>query len=155
MQQIALEVSEGSEEVSSLVSQMKNAIQELNNKIISVVQALSTCSKKMLDFVDADIMEDYKKFEEMSVQYLNDADTVSDIMGRIQGSVDSINKQISTVAQNISGISSSVEESALGIQNVAGNVIDISNSTNDIYQETHQNAQTAMELKQVSEGFVV
>ena len=60
----------------------------------------------------------------------NDADTVSDIMGRIQ-------------------------ESALGIQNVAGNVVDISNSTSDIYKETCQNAQIAMELKQVSEGFVV
>ncbi len=146
------------EEIRNLADNSKTnaaAIQELNNKIISVVQALSVCSKKMLDFVDADIMEDYKKFEEMSVQYSNDADTVSDIMGRIQGSVDSINQQISTVAQNISGISSSVEESALGIQNVAGNVIDISNSTNDIYQETRQNAQTAMELKQVSEGFVV
>ena len=131
------------------------AIQELNNKIISVVQSLSACSKKMLTFVDADIMEDYKNFETMSVQYSNDADTVSDIMSRIQKSVDSINSQISTVVQNISGISSSVEESALGIQNVAGNVIDLSNSTSDIYKETCQNAQIAMELKQVSEGFVV
>ena len=146
------------EEIRNLADNSKTnaaAIQELNNKIISVVQSLSACSKKMLTFVDADIMEDYKNFETMSVQYSNDADTVSDIMGRIQESVDSINRQISTVVQNISGISSSVEESALGIQNVAGNVIDLSNSTSDIYKETCQNAQIAMELKQVSEGFVV
>ena len=146
------------EEIRNLADNSKTnaaAIQELNNKIISVIQALSVCSKKMLDFVDADIMEDYKKFEEMSVQYSNDADTVSDIMGRIQASVDSINQQISTVVQNISGISSIVEESSLGIQNVAENVIDIFNSTNDIYQKTRQSAQTVMELKQVSEGFVV
>lgn len=146
------------EEIRNLADNSKTnaaAIQQLNNKIVSVVQSLSACSKKMLQFVDTDIMEDYKKFEMMSVQYSDDADTVSDIMGRIQGSVDSINKQIFTVVQNIGGISSSVEESALGIRNVAGNVIDISNSTNGIYQETCQNAQTAMELKQVSEGFVV
>lgn len=146
------------EEIRNLADNSKTnaaAIQELNNKIISVVQSLSVCSKKMLDFVDTDILEDYKQFETMSVQYSNDADTVSDIMSRIQGSVDSINRQISTVVQNIGGISSSVEESALGIQNVAGNVVDISNSTSDIYQETCHNAQTAMELKQVSEGFVL
>ena len=146
------------EEIRDLADDSKTnaaAIQELNNKIISVVQSLSTCSRQMLDFVDADIMEDYKNFETMSVQYSNDADTVSDIMVGIQGSVDSINKQISAIVQNISGISSSVEESALGIQNVTGNVIDISNSTKEIYQETCQNAQTAGELKQVSEGFVV
>ena len=76
-------------------------------------------------------------------------------MSRIQGSVDSINQQISSVVQNISGVSSSVEESALGIQSVAGNVLDLSEATNDIYQETRQNAQTAVELKKVSEGFVV
>lgn len=146
------------EEIRNLADNSKTnagAIQELNNKIVSVVQSLCACSKKMLDFVDADIMDDYKKFETMSVQYSNDADTVSEIMGKIQGSVDSINKQIAAVVQNIGGVSSSVEESALGIQNVAGNVIDISNSTSDIYKETCQNAQTAMELKQVSEGFIV
>lgn len=146
------------EEIRNLADNSKTnagAIQELNNKIVSVVQSLSACSKQMLDFVDADIMEDYKKFETMSVQYSNDADTVSEIMDKIQGSVDSINKQIAAVVQNIGGVSSSVEESALGIQNVAGNVIDISNSTSDIYKETCQNAQTAMELKQVSEGFIV
>lgn len=146
------------EEIRNLADNSKTnvaAIQELNNKVISVVQSLSACSKKMLDFVDADIMEDYKKFETMSEQYLNDADNVSGIMSRIQGSVDSINRQISSVVQNISGVSSSVEESALGIQSVAGNVLDLSEATNDIYQETRQNAQTAVELKKVSEGFVV
>ncbi len=146
------------EEIRNLAYNSKTnaaAIQELNTKIVSVVQSLSACSKMMLDFVDADIMEDYKKFETMSVQYSNDADKVSDIMDRIQGSVDSINKQISAVVQNISGILSTVEESTLGIQNVAGNVVDISNSTNDIYKETCQNALTAIELKQVSEGFIV
>lgn len=146
------------EEIRHLADNSKtnaSAIQDLNNKIISVVQSLSMCSKQMLEFVDTDIMDDYKNFEMMSAQYLNDADTVSEIMGKIQGSVDSINKQIATVVRNIGDVSSSVEESALGIQNVAGNVIDISNSTSDIYKETCQNAQTAMELKQVSEGFIV
>lgn len=146
------------EEIRNLADNSKtnaSAIQELNNKIVSVVQSLSLYSKKMLDFVDADVMEDYKKFESMSVQYSNDADTVSEIMGKIQNSVDSINKQISVVAKNISGISSSMEESALGIQNVTGNVIDISNTTSEIYNETCQNTKMAVELKQVSEGFVV
>lgn len=146
------------EEIRKLADNSKTnaaAIQELNNKVISVVQSLSLCSKKMLEFVDADIMDDYQNFETMSVKYLNDADTVSEIMSRIQGSVDSINKQISVVAQNIIGITSSVEESALGIQNVTGNVIDISNTMKDISQETCQNVQTAMELKQMSEGFIV
>lgn len=131
------------------------AIQELNGKIITVVQALSKSSKKMLDFIDTDIIENYRQFEKMSVQYLQDADDVSHIMNGIQGSVDSIDSQISAVVQNIGGISASVEESALGIRNVSENVVDISNTTNDIYQETRQNTQTAMELKRVSEGFVV
>ncbi|MDE7239971.1 MAG: hypothetical protein K2N41_09720, partial [Lachnospiraceae bacterium] len=146
------------EEIRTLADNSKSsasAIQELNNKIVSVVRSLSMCSREMLEFVDADIMEDYKKFEMMSVQYSDDADTVSDVMSRIQNSVDSINKQILNVVQNIGGVLSSVEESALGIRNVAGTVVELSNSTGDIYKETCQNTLTAMELKQVSEGFVV
>lgn len=146
------------EEIRALADNSKtnaSAIQELNNKIIEIVQSLCACSEKMLGFVDSDIMEDYKNFENMSIQYAADADAVSQIMEKIQGSVDHINQQISSVTQNIGGISSSMEESTQGIQNVARNVLDISNTTNEIYRETCENTKVTTELKHVSEGFIV
>ncbi|MCM1086961.1 MAG: methyl-accepting chemotaxis protein [Muribaculaceae bacterium] len=146
------------EEIRALADNSKtnaSAIQELNNKIIEIVQSLCACSEKMLGFVDSDIMEDYKNFENMSIQYADDADAVSQIMEKIQGSVDHINQQIFSVTQNIGGISSSMEESTQGIQNVAQNVLDISNTTNEIYRETCENTKVTTELKHVSAGFVV
>ncbi len=80
---------------------------------------------------------------------------VTEIMRKIRYSVDHINKQIEIVTQNIGGISTSVEESALGIQNITGNVVDISDAAGDIYGEIQKNMQTAIELKNISGGFIV
>lgn len=146
------------DEIRTLADSSKqnaNAIQQLNDKVIEAVQSLCTCSEKMVGFVDNEVMEDYKNFEIMAVRYSDDAEAVSDIMRKIQTSVDHINSQIDVAAQNITGIATSVEESAMGIQNVTGNAIDISNVTEDICEEISQNVQTTIELKAISEGFII
>ncbi len=146
------------DEIRTLADNSKqnaNAIQQLNNKVIEAVQSLCTCSEKMVGFVDNEVMGDYRSFEMMAVRYSEDAKAVSEIMGKVQSSVEHINNQIDIVTQNIAGIATSVEESALGIQNVTGNVIDISNVTGDICEEISQNVQIAIELKSISEGFII
>lgn len=146
------------DEIRTLADNSKqnaNAIQQLNEKVIEAVQSLCICSEKMVGFVDNEVMEDYKNFEKMAMRYSGDAEAVSEMMGKIQSSVEHINGQIDIVAQNIVGIANSVEESALGIQNVTGDVIDISNVTGDICEEISQNVQTTIELKAISEGFVI
>lgn len=146
------------DEIRALADNSKqnaNAIQELNNKVIAAVQSLCACSERMVDFVDKEVMEDYKSFEMMAVRYSDDADTVSEMMKKIKDSVGYINEQIEIVVQNIGAISTSVEESSMGIQNATGNAIDISNVTGDICEEIRQSMRTAMELKDMSEGFIV
>ncbi len=146
------------DEIRTLADNSKqnaNAIQQLNDKVIKAVQSLCTCSEKMVGFVDNEVMEDYKNFEIMAVRYADDAEAVSEIMGKIQTSVEHINGQIDIATQNIAGITTSVEESASGIQNVTDNVIDISKVTGDICEEISQNVQSAAELKSISEGFII
>ncbi len=146
------------DEIRTLADNSKqnaNAIQQLNKKVIEAVQSLCTCSEKMVGFVDNEVMEDYRNFEVMAARYSEDAEAVSEMMRKIQSSVEHINDQIDIVTQNIGGISTSVEESALEIQNVTGNVIDISNVTGDICEEMSQNVQIVMELKNRSEGFII
>ncbi len=146
------------DEIRTLADNSKqnaNAIQQLNKKVIEAVQSLCTCSEKMVGFVDNEVMEDYRNFEVMAARYSEDAEAVSEMMRKIQSSVEHINDRIDIVTQNIGGISTSVEESALEIQNVTGNVIDISNVTGDICEEMSQNVQIVMELKNRSEGFII
>lgn len=146
------------EEIRSLADNSKqnaHAIQELNAGVIAAVQALCVCSEKMAEFIDHDVMEDYKNFEVMAVRYSDDADAVLEIMGKIRDSVGQINCQIDIVTQNIGGISAAVEESALGIQNSTGNVADIADMIGGICGEIRKSMETAAELKRLSEGFRV
>lgn len=130
-------------------------IQALNYKVIAAVRSLCECSERLTKFVDSKVMEDYKSFEMMSVRYMEDANTVSEMIDKIQSNVDHIGGQINTVLQNIGGISSSAEESSLGIQSVTGNVVDLLDATENISGENHRNKQVVMEFRDISEGFVV
>ncbi len=146
------------DEIRALADNSKKnagAIQILNNQVIEAVHALCKCSQDMLGFIHQDIMEDYKNFEMMTTRYLEDADTVAEIMGNIQGSVRQMNNRICSISEGIEGISTSTKESASGIQNATDNVIEISNMAEGIYQETCSNKRASADLKGVSAGFVV
>lgn len=135
--------------------QNASAIQELNSKVIAAVRSLCACGEKMVDFVGGKVMDDYKNFEEMSVQYMRDADTVSEMVERIRSSAGQIGEQVGKVAQNMGGITNSVGESSMGIQNVSDNVIELLNATGNISEENHRNKQVVAELNDISRGFVV
>ena len=146
------------DEIRALADNSKknaSAISSLNARVIAAVRSLCVCSEEMTGFVDHEVMEDYRSFEMMSARYAEDADAVSEMMSNIQRNVLHINQQVGAVSENIIGISSTVEDSTRGIQNVADNIMEISTSTNDIYQVTCQNRLAAVELKEVSQGFIV
>lgn len=144
------------DEIRSLADNSKqnaNAIQELNDKVISAVQSLCTCSEEIVKFVDNEVMTDYKNFDMMSVRYQEDADTVSAMMDKIRRSAEHIDRQLDVATKNMAGITTSVEESALGIQSVTESVIDISRVSNDLYETTKNNLSISTELRSASDGF--
>lgn len=132
-----------------------SAIQGLNYKVIAAVRSLCECSGRMTEFVDRKVMEDYGSFETMAERYRNDADAVSEMINKIQNSVEHIGGQIGIVVQNIGGISSSAEKSSLGIQGAAENTVDIWKAMKNISAENDRNRQMVTELKKIAGGFVV
>lgn len=132
-----------------------SAIQELNGKVISAVRALCGCSEKMVDFVGGKVMDDYKNFEGMSVQYMHDADTVSEMVERIRNNAERIGGQVGKAVRNMSGITNSVEENSQGIRSVTANIVELLNATGSISGENHRNKEVVTELNHISEGFIV
>ena len=146
------------DEIRALADNSKanaSAISTLNERVIAAVHSLCACSEEMTGFVDNEVMEDYRSFEMMSARYAEDAQVVSEMMENIQRNVLHIDSQVGAVSENVGGISTTVEESTHGIQNVADNIMEISTATNDIYEVTRQNRVEAIELKKVSQGFIV
>lgn len=135
--------------------QNASAIQELNSKVIAAVRALCGCSEKMVEFVGGKVMEDYRNFEGMSVQYGNDADTVLEMVSRIRNSAGRIGEQTEKVVQNMNGITNSVEESSKGIRCVTASVVELLHATGNISGENHRNKEVVAELLDISDGFIV
>jgi len=135
--------------------QNASAIQELNTRVIASVQSLCDCGEEMVRFVDGPIMEDYGNFAMLSDRYSADAEEVMAMMDKIKGGVTYIDSQVSLVTDNIGGASTSIKECSAGILSVTDDIIELSNATNEIYEEISLNRQNAKELNASAEGFIV
>ena len=135
--------------------QNASAIQELNTRVIASVQSLCDCGEEMVQFVDGPIMEDYGSFAMMSDRYSEDAKEVKAMMDKIKHGVTDIDTQVSVVTDNIGGASTSIKECSDGILSVTDDVIELSNATNEIFEEISLNRKNAKELNTSAEGFIV
>ena len=135
--------------------QNASAIQELNTRVIASVQSLCDCGEEMVQFVDGPIMEDYGGFAMMSDRYSEDAKEVKAMMDKIKHGVTDIDTQVSVVTDNIGGASTSIKECSDGILSVTDDVIELSNATNEIFEEISLNRKNAKELNTSAEGFIV
>lgn len=135
--------------------QNASAIQELNTRVIASVQSLCDCGEEMVKFVDGPIMEDYGSFAMLSDRYSEDAKEVKAMMDKIKHGVTDIDTQVSVVTDNIGGASTSIKECSDGILSVTDDVIELSNATNEIFEEISLNRKNAQELNASAEGFIV
>lgn len=135
--------------------QNASAIQELNTRVIASVKSLCESGEEMVKFVDGPIMEDYGSFAMLSERYCQDAKEVMEMMDKIKRGVTDIDSQISVVTDNVNGASTSIGECSAGIVSVTDDIIELSNATNEIYEEISLNRQNAKELNASAEGFIV
>lgn len=135
--------------------QNASAIQELNTRVIASVKSLCECGEEMVKFVDGPVMEDYGSFAMLSDRYCQDAEAVMEMMSKIKRGVTDIDSRIGVVTDNVNGASTSIGECSAGIVSVTDDIIELSNATNEIYEEISLNRQNAKELSASAEGFVV
>ncbi len=135
--------------------QNASAIQELNTRVIASVESLCDCGEEMVKFVDGPIMDDYNSFAMLSDRYSEDAKEVKAMMDKIKHGVTDIDAQVSVVTDNIGGASTSIKECSDGILSVTDDVIELSNATNEIFEEISLNRKNAKELNASAEGFIV
>ncbi len=146
---VAAQISELAESSRTIA---KN-IQEISTLVTESVTGLSSNSKKLLEFVNNDVLTDYDKFVAISDNYYNDAVNVNNILEEFTNGTSALKTTMSEMNHGINDISTTIEESANGTNDISSRIRNIASSVEAIKSQTTENQSIGNELKKNVEVF--
>lgn len=146
---VAAQISELAESSRTIA---KN-IQEISTLITESVTGLSSNSKKLLEFVNNDVLTDYDKFVAISDNYYNDAVNVNNILEEFTNGTSALKTTMSEMNHGINDISTTIEESANGTNDISSRIRNIASSVEAIKSQTAENQSIGNEQKKNVEVF--
>lgn len=142
------------EEIRKLADQSKDTAIEIHNitsKVTGSVNDLSNSSNKLLQFVSADVNNDYKTMLDVADKYSKDAEFVDNLVTDFSSTSEELLASIQDVLKTIDGVAQAASEGARGTTDIAQKVIDITLKSNDILKLTEESNNSALKLiKEVS-----
>jgi Methyl-accepting chemotaxis protein len=115
-------------------------IKSITEEISSAVNNLSDSSKLMLDFIEKNIISDYKNMISVSDQYYSDADNVNNSINKINERVEQLYSTGTNITQAISELSKTVIDEAAGIEEISATITDILTQSNSVAECAFTNA---------------
>lgn len=146
---VAAQISELAESSRTIA---KN-IQEISTLVTESITGLSSDSKKLLEFVNNDVLTDYDKFVAISDNYYNDAVNVNNILEEFTNGTSALKTTMSEMNHGINDISTTIEESANGTNDISSRIRNIASSVEAIKSQTAENQSIGNELKKNVEVF--
>ena len=146
---VAAQISELAESSRTIA---KN-IQEISTLVTESVTGLSSDSKRLLEFVNNDVLTDYDKFVAISDNYYNDAVNVNNILEEFTNRTSALKTTMSEMNHGINDISTTIEESANGTNDISSRIRNIASSVEAIKSQTAENQSIGNELKKNVEVF--
>lgn len=121
-------------------------IQEISRVVIDAVEKLTACSGDIIKLMEERILVDYDGFVDVTEQYANDADSVTEIVNKIATSVTAINETMQNMNAGLNDISNAASQSAEGVTEVANNVGVLVESIESIRDSAGENKRISGEL---------
>ncbi len=121
--------------LSQSTSEEIDKVNELTDKVLSSVEALSRESSSILEFLDTKVLKDYEGLETLANDYDRDAAYYSEVSADLGAAAE----ELSASVQNINHIVSTIEESQhevnSAVQSVNDNLQDITMVSTDISKD--------------------
>ena len=121
-------------EIGNLANDTSAAVENINVIVKDVNMAVSqmqSCLEEMGSFLENTVLKDYDSFQQVSVQYQDDADIFKESMQSIKNGVDELTEIISDIVIAIGSINSTIGDSADGISDIAEKTTDIVQGMSD------------------------
>ena len=120
-----------------------NNIQTISIAVMNAVNTLAQNADDMLQYVSADILNDFDEFVEIAIQYSKDADNVDELMNNFNQNAQELENTMSDISEGIDGINTAVDESAQGVTETAENTSTLVEAISSIKAEADNNKKIA------------
>jgi methyl-accepting chemotaxis protein len=132
------------DEIRKLAEDSKTSvsrIQEVTNEVLTVVNALSSSSMEIVEFIDKKVLNDYEGLVKTSERYNEHSLVISDIVTDFSATSEELLASIQNMVNAITQITTAANEEAVGatniaqktalIVNMAENVVNLASKSND------------------------
>ena len=115
-------------EIRKLAEDSKNTvnkIQVVTMEVIKSVEELASSSEKALNFIDTQVISDYKTMVGIGEQYYNDAASFQDLVTDFSATSDELLNAIQSMVKAIDEVTTANSEEAQGTQNISMKALDV------------------------------
>ena len=148
-------VAEEIRELAEDSRKIANSIQEISEEVVSSVEQLAVSSDKLLEYVTSNVQADYDKFVTASAQYLEDADTLENMMADFENKTSNLLESSAHVGSKIVEISDTIEEEKNRVDAFSGSVDKVLSNMDEIQECTNVNEAVSKDLKKEIAKFSV
>lgn len=127
-------------------TQTANEIQEISRIVLTTVESMSESSKKLLAFMDSNVLKDYDSLVNIGNQYSEDAKTFVTIFEKFDDASRQIKESMSYTANSIDEIAKASDENAKGIQTVAESSMNITSNVSAMKENMSQNVESTQKI---------
>lgn len=130
-----------------------NGIQNISKMVTESVENLVGNAGKMLDFVNQDVLNDYKGMVESGETYNEDAVQMNEMMQDLQSVAENLRRAANEISEAADGVSNAVNQSAAGVSNAAEYTSELAGHMTGINESVEKNVNIAESLKNEVAGF--
>lgn len=128
-------------------------IQQISESVVTAVMTLADNARKFVNFINERVMPDYEILENTGGQYLDDANTMDQLMGEMRTSMENIGSMMRTVAESNDNITNTVRESAQGVGGVVDNTAALADNMKGIITALDQVSEVVNNLTEQTACF--
>jgi methyl-accepting chemotaxis protein len=146
------------EEIRKLAEESKGTVVEIQNTtdiITEAVNDLSTNSKKLISFVENEVIKDYNSMLIVSDQYRNDSKFLNSLISKFSETAEGLLASIREVTISISNVAMASAEGSEGTVSVAQKVNDIMTKSNEVVNYTEKLGDTLIILNEGTNRFKI
>lgn len=145
-------------EIGSLADQTSKAIADISEivaEVNSAVGNMSDCLEETTEFLENTVITEYKEFEQVSIQYQDDADVFKSNMDHVQSSIMQLSSDIDAIATSLDGINSTVGEASIGVTDIAEKTSDMVQKTSSTHAMVDQCESCINNLEKIVDQFIL
>lgn len=141
-----------SDEIRKLAESSKNTvdqIKEVADRVVTSVEELAQSSEQAIEFIQNQVINDYKKLVSTGEQYYKDAEYINTIIKEFSDTAITLNESIENMLKSIEEMTHANNDAACGTQNIAeraNGVVEKASIVTNVVKKTKESSQKLREI---------